>query len=103
MTSSQPAPSLALAWNIRGAAVGHCIAYDWCESGDEFGVGPGAEGVVHGGEGDAERDEGGDGEDLVVVESGVAQCLDIVDGGPVGVMCDGAGPVGQGAFGRVQR
>src|SRR5262245_17036836 len=58
--------------------VGDGVAHRFGHRLDELAVGMGAEGVVHGGEGDAQGDEQGDREDLLVVEAGRPQTLDVV-------------------------
>ena len=66
-------------------------------------IGLGAERVVDGGEGDAQGDEHGDGEDLGVVEAGVAQRLHVGGGGRVRIAGELAGPAGERPLGVVER
>src|SRR6266536_1213605 len=65
-------------------------------------VGSCAKRVVHGGEGDAEGDEGRDREDLRIVVTGVAQRLDVMCLSAVGVTSGLASPPGQRPFRQVQ-
>ena len=58
--------------------------------------------VVDGREGQSERDEGRDGEDLRLVETGVPQPLDVPDLDGVRVGCDGSSPIGERPFAGVQ-
>ena len=66
-------------------------------------IGLGAEGVVDGGEGDAQGHEDGDGEDLGVVEAGGAQRLHVGGGRRVRIAGELAGPAGERPLGAVER
>lgn len=73
--STQPGPVrlfLSASVIVDGAAVGHGVENRLWRAGAQGGVGARAERVVDGRERDAQRHERGDGEDIGVVESGVA-------------------------------
>ena len=77
-------------------AVGHRVADLRRQGLGELRVGLSAEGVVDRGVRQAEGYEGGNGEDLPVVEPGIAERLDVGGRGGVRVLGDLPGPCGQG-------
>ena len=54
--------------------------------------------VVHGREGEPQRNEGSNSEDLRLVEAGVPQLLDIPDLDAIRVACNGSSPIGERLF-----